>query len=95
FPGYILLIVAVLLSFTIWYTYLKFGEKGKMAIACLAGGTVMVIGYFIYEITFVDYTIGQAAGEIPFNIAQVIFGIAIALPVVSYLKKLGVLSEDE
>jgi len=74
FPGYILLIVAALLSFIIWYTYLKFGEKGKMAIACLAGGTVMVIGYFIYEITFVDYTVEGAASEIPFNIAQVVFG---------------------
>ena len=67
----------------------------KMAIACLAGGTVMVIGYFIYETVFMYYTVGGAASEIPFNIAQVVFGIAIALPVVSYLRKLGVISEEE
>jgi uncharacterized membrane protein len=95
FPGYILLIIALILSVIIWYAHLKLGEKGKMAIACLAGGTIMVIGYFIYEISVVDYTIEGAASEIPFNIAQVVFGIAIALPVVSYLKKLGVLSDDE
>jgi len=95
FPGYILVVVALALSAIIWYAYLKLAEKGKMAIACLAGGTVMVIGYFIYEITFVDYTVEGAASEIPFNIAQVIFGIAIALPVVSYLKKLGILPEEE
>ena len=95
FPGYILLIIAFILASIIWYSYIKLGEKGKMAISCLVGGTVMVIGYFIYEISFVDYTVEGAASEIPFNIAQVIFGIAIALPVVSYLKKLGVLPEEE
>ena len=95
FSGYIFLIIAILLSVILWYTVLKLGEKGKMAIACLAGAPVMIIGYFIYEISFVDYTVEGAATEVPFNIAQVIFGIAIALPVVSYLKKLGVLPEEE
>jgi len=37
----------------------------------------MVAGYFLYEQLILGYA---AAAEVPFNIGQVLIGIAIALP---------------
>ncbi len=59
-------------------------EYLQWIIATLMGGAVMVTGYFLYEQLVLGY---YAMAEVPFNIAQVLIGMMIALPTVSILSK--------
>ncbi|NVM53694.1 MAG: ECF transporter S component [Candidatus Helarchaeota archaeon] len=62
-----------------WLKYWEtWKERGILILAVLIGGIVMVIGYFFYELTF--WAIGDAIGEIPINIAQVLVGLGVAVP---------------
>jgi hypothetical protein len=55
-----------------------------------------VVGYFLYQMyIFPIKPFGEALSEVPFNIAQVVFGTVIAVPIVSYLRELGIISEPE
>ena len=90
-PGYVFLIIALVLSLLILLVIVFLKEKGEMALSCIAGGAFMVLGYFIYEIGILSYPTGAAASEIPFNIAQVVLSAAIVIPIVSYLNELGIL----
>ncbi|XRH75050.1 MAG: ECF transporter S component [Candidatus Methanosuratincola verstraetei] len=58
-------------------------EAGYMTISALVSGSVMVIGYFLYEQLFLGYA---AIAEVPFNIGQVLVGITIAIPAYASLK---------
>jgi len=91
FPGIIILLVVLLLIAIMWYIELRVGEKGQMILSCLLAGPIIVIGYFMYEIFILGVPFGGALSEIPFNIAQVVFGISIAIPIISYLRELGIL----
>lgn len=95
FPGILIVLVALLLIAVIWFVELKMGEKGQMVLSCLLAGPIIVVGYFLYEIFFLSVPLGGAISEIPFNIAQVVFGILIAVPIVSYLRELGIISTVE
>lgn len=62
-------------------------EFGWLVLTTLIGGSVMVLGYFLYQ----QFLIGPlfnfeaiAIAEIPINISQVIVGIIIAIPVVRF-----------
>ncbi len=90
-PGFILLIIAILLSCMIWFIEIKMGERGRMALACLLAGPIIILGYYLYEIIIIKLPSSVALFEMPFNIAQVIFGTFIAVPVVAYLEELGIL----
>jgi uncharacterized membrane protein len=46
--------------------------------SCLSGGSLMVLGYFLYEFYILGYGWVSIA-EVPFNIAQVIVGLSIAV----------------
>lgn len=94
-PGYVLLIIAIILCGLLWVATLKFGEKGEMAISCSISGSIIVVGYFLYQITVMGVPTAGAAIEIPFNIAQVFFGLAIAIPIVAYLRELGILKQKK
>ncbi|MHA1199092.1 MAG: ECF transporter S component [Candidatus Heimdallarchaeaceae archaeon] len=94
-PGYVLLILAVVLSALMLLAIFKFGEKGEMALSCSLAGMIIVIGYFLYQAFIIGVGAAGAAIEIPFNIAQVFFGAAIAIPLVSYLRDLGILSSKD
>jgi len=50
-------------------------------IAILIGGFEMVAGYFIYETLVLGYPTLVAAAEVPFNITQMLIGLAIAVPI--------------
>ena len=52
-------------------------EVGWTVVCTVASGAVMVAGYFLYEQLILGYA---AVAEVPFNIGQVLIGIAIALP---------------
>jgi hypothetical protein len=67
------------------------GYKGEMAISCILAGPIIIVGYFLYEILFLEIAIELALFEVPFNIAQVVFGTFIAVPIVTYLDELGIL----
>jgi len=59
-------------------------ELGKHILSILLGGTVMVVGYYIYE----QFVMGVfAAAEVPINIGQMIVGLTIALPVTRAVKR--------
>ncbi len=93
-PGYVFLIFSIILTIIIILVLLLLKEKGEMALSCSLGGIIIVIGYYLYEIYILSYDPSLVALEIPFNIAQVIFGAAIAIPIVSYLRELGVIHSD-
>jgi len=60
-------------------------EFGWLIITTLIGGSVMVIGYFIYQLFFLGPLFGfyvVAIAEIPVNIGQMIIGLIVALPIV-------------
>ncbi len=94
-PGLIIVFLALIFCCTIWFVELKMGEKGQMILSCLLAGPIIVVGYFLYEVIFLSVPVGGALSEIPFNIAQVVFGIVIAVPIVSYLRELGIIHTKE
>lgn len=94
-PGLSIVFLALIFCCTIWLVELKLGEKGQMILSCLLAGPIIVVGYFLYEIFILGVPVGGAITEIPFNIAQVVFGIVIAVPIVSYLRELGIIHTKE
>jgi uncharacterized membrane protein len=50
-------------------------------VAIVIGGFEMVAGYFLYETLALGYPAALAAAEVPFNIIQMIVGLAIAVPI--------------
>ena len=47
-----------------------------MFVAAIAGGVIVVVGYFMYEWLFLQMGAATAAKEIPFNIIQALSGLA-------------------
>ena len=94
-PGWILVLIAILLIAVIWFVELQLGYKGEMVISCALASPIIVIGYFLYEVVILEIAFESALFEVPFNIAQVVFGILIVVPIVSYLDELGVLPTKE
>ncbi|MFX0207314.1 MAG: ECF transporter S component [Candidatus Hodarchaeota archaeon] len=93
FPGLLLVLIALILSAIIWYVEIFLGEKGKMALSCILAGPIIIVGYFLWEVLVLSVAMEAALFEVPFNIAQVIFGTLIAVPIVAYLEELGILPE--
>jgi len=64
-------------------------SKGKITkiVGVVAGGTIMVIGYFIVEILVFLIPTPIALVEVPFNILQFIVGGTIAIVITERLKK--------
>jgi len=57
----------------------------RATISILTGGLVMVLGYFLYENLLAVFIPGleiYALIEVPFNIAQMLVGLVIAVPIV-------------
>jgi ABC-type tungstate transport system substrate-binding protein len=90
-PGFILILFALGLSLVIWLVEFKLKYKGKMALACILAGPIIVVGYFLWEVIALGFPVETAFFEVPFNVAQVIFGTLIAVPLVTYLDELGIL----
>ena len=60
---------------------------GWTALSVLAGGTEMVLGYFVYESILLGLGFVSAAGELPFNIAQAVVGLLVSIPLVQSIKR--------
>jgi uncharacterized membrane protein len=57
-------------------------SEARLGLTCLAivvAGMEMVAGYFSYEVALLGYTVPVALVEVPFNIAQLVFGLIGAL----------------
>ena len=53
----------------------------RATVSIIIGGGIMIIGYFIYEQIVLGYPMALALAEVPFNVVQVVIGLAVALPV--------------
>ena len=60
-------------------------EAGYAALCSIAAGSLMILGYFLFEQFVLGYV---AIAEVPFNIVQVLVGMAIAVPAYNSLKAL-------
>jgi uncharacterized membrane protein len=61
---------------------------GYMTLAILAGGSIMVLGYFLYNIAFIE-PLAPAVVEVPFDIGQALIGLLVAIPVVRRVRRLA------
>ncbi|MGD8505974.1 MAG: ECF transporter S component [Candidatus Bathyarchaeota archaeon] len=60
-------------------------EFGWFVLSVFIGGSLMVIGYFLYQYFLLEFLFGiqvVAIAEIPINIGQMIVGLIVALPIV-------------
>ncbi|HLQ07359.1 MAG TPA: ECF transporter S component [Nitrososphaerales archaeon] len=60
---------------------------GWTTLSVLAGGSEMVLGYFVYESILLGLGFVSAAGEVPFNIAQAVVGLIVSIPLVRSIKR--------
>ena len=70
-------------------------KLGQNVLSVLAGGAVMVTGYFVYESTVLSLIAPASAvagflpaAEIPFNIAQALVGLAVSVPLVRTARRM-------
>lgn len=61
---------------------------GYMILAILAGGSVMVTGYFLYNVAFIE-PLAPAVVEVPFDVGQALIGLLVAIPVVRRVRRLA------
>jgi uncharacterized membrane protein len=70
---------------------LKLSPKSSYhSILLLIGGSIIVIGYFLYEYFILYNILGielLAIAEIPLNIGQVVIGIIVAVPIIKIIQK--------
>ena len=60
------------------------GEIGLILISLLSAGSIMILGYYLYEQLVLGY---YALAEVPVNLGQVVMGIAVAIPVYTLIRK--------
>ncbi|MEM2128076.1 MAG: ECF transporter S component [Candidatus Methanomethylicaceae archaeon] len=60
-------------------------EVGWLVLSCSISGSLMVLGYYLYEQFVLGYV---AIAEVPFNIGQVLVGIIVSVPAYNSLKAL-------
>ncbi|MCQ5374864.1 MAG: ECF transporter S component, partial [Candidatus Methanomethylicia archaeon] len=60
-------------------------EVGWLVLSCSISGSLMVLGYYLYEQFVLGYV---AIAEVPFNIGQVLVGIMVSVPAYNSLKAL-------
>lgn len=58
------------------------GDLRRMIMAVIAGGLIMVGGYFIYDFAIMRIGIGAAMSDVGFNTIQVVGGAIISIPLV-------------
>jgi len=66
-------------------------EAGWIVLSVIAGGFVMVLGYFIYQMFLIGPLFGIEAfaiAEVPINIGQMTVGSIIAIPAVKIVRKI-------
>ncbi len=75
-----------------YFTVVKGGRNVHLTLAIAVGGSLMVLGYLLYEYFIVNPIIlksppVQALTEVPVNYGQVFVGMAVALPITSFVRE--------
>ncbi|MEM1654767.1 MAG: ECF transporter S component [Nitrososphaerota archaeon] len=70
-------IASALIATPIYVLVRKRGEIGLILLSLLFAGSIMILGYYLYEQLILGY---YALAEVPVNLGQVILGIAVAIP---------------
>ncbi|MCD6323773.1 MAG: ECF transporter S component [Desulfurococcales archaeon] len=92
-PGaFWLTIGAIVAALLIYAALAKGGRNIHIALSIIIGGSLMVLGYFLYEYFFVNPVVLksppiQAATEIPVNYGQVFVGLAVASPIAAFVRE--------
>ena len=77
------LVIKAAEGFTVGWLNIKLKQKSNTTISAvisvLAGGSIMILGYFLYEIPIKGFA--AALIEIPFNAVQMLVGLIIAIPI--------------
>lgn len=63
-------------------------KVGWKVFSVLVGGTEMVLGYFLYESVALQLGYVSASGEVPFNIAQAVVGLLVAVPLTGSIRRI-------
>jgi uncharacterized membrane protein len=70
------LIIHGLQGFVVGYiAFLSRRNQVAMLVGAILGEVIMVVGYFIAELTFYRYGLPLALAEVPWNLAQGLFGL--------------------
>jgi len=85
------IIVAVISGTAIAYVGTRVNpDISNFVLAVLVAGSIMVLGYFLYEYLILYAILGMevfALFEIPFNIGQAVIGLIVSIPIVRTLQK--------
>jgi uncharacterized membrane protein len=78
---------------TVGFIYIRLKKHMSNRSICaissiVAGGSIMVSGYFLYEQIVLGYPFLAALVEIPINILQLLIGLAVALPIVNVILRI-------
>lgn len=62
-------------------------KVGWTVFSVLAGGSIMVTGYFLYNYAVLRIGFAPSAGEVPFDIGQALVGLLIAVPIAGRIRR--------
>lgn len=62
-------------------------KLGWTTLSVLIGGSEMVLGYFLYESFALGLGFASPAAEVPFNVAQVLVGLLVSVPLVRTVRR--------
>jgi len=79
-----ILIASAAVATPLYILVRKKGEIGLILISLLSAGSIMILGYYLYEQLVLGY---YALAEVPVNLGQVVMGIAVAIPVYTLIRK--------
>jgi uncharacterized membrane protein len=63
-------------------------KVGWTVFAVLAGGSIMVTGYFLYNYVVLAIGFVPSAGEVPFDIGQALVGLLVAIPIAGRIRRI-------
>lgn len=79
-----ILIASAAIATPLYILIRKKGEIGLILISLLSAGSIMILGYYLYEQLILGY---YALAEVPVNLGQVVMGIAVAIPTYTLITK--------
>ncbi|MCC6011113.1 MAG: ECF transporter S component [Desulfurococcaceae archaeon] len=83
------IVLGALVAFILLRRHVTTGEVAALAIA----GSLMVLGYFLYEYFYSNPATGRepvaAILEVPVNIGQVVVGLSVSIPLTAWLRRAG------
>jgi len=79
------LVIKAVEGFTVGFLNTKLKKKTNLTISAiisvLIGGSIMVAGYFAYQVLVLGFPVAAAFIEVPFNVTQMLVGLIIAVPI--------------